>query len=52
MLLLLHFCSEGNASEFVNRVQKIRKDSGFELTDRIVVKLIGTWRIKRIYREI
>jgi isoleucyl-tRNA synthetase len=31
--------SEGNARELVNRVQKIRKDSGFELTDRIVVKV-------------
>jgi isoleucyl-tRNA synthetase len=31
--------SEGNAREFVNRIQKIRKDSGFELTDRIVVKV-------------
>ncbi|HUQ65587.1 MAG TPA: isoleucine--tRNA ligase [Flavitalea sp.] len=31
--------SEGNARELVNRVQKIRKDSGLELTDRIVVKL-------------
>jgi len=30
--------SEGNAREFVNRIQKIRKDSGFELTDRIIVK--------------
>jgi len=30
---------EGNAREFVNRVQKIRKDSGFELTDRIEVKV-------------
>jgi len=28
---------EGNAREFVNRVQNIRKDSGFELTDRIAV---------------
>ncbi|MBK7678584.1 MAG: isoleucine--tRNA ligase [Chitinophagaceae bacterium] len=28
---------EGNAREFVNRIQKIRKDSGFELTDRIEV---------------
>jgi len=33
--------SEGNAREFVNRIQKIRKDSGFELTDRIVVKVMG-----------
>jgi isoleucyl-tRNA synthetase len=31
--------SEGNAREFVNRVQNIRKDSGFELTDRIIVTL-------------
>ncbi|HSU26946.1 MAG TPA: isoleucine--tRNA ligase [Chitinophagaceae bacterium] len=31
--------AEGNAREFVNRIQKIRKDSGFELTDRIVVKV-------------
>ena len=30
---------EGNARELVNRIQKIRKDSGFELTDRILVKL-------------
>jgi isoleucyl-tRNA synthetase len=30
---------EGNARELVNRIQKIRKDSQFELTDRILVKL-------------
>ncbi|MBL7743413.1 MAG: isoleucine--tRNA ligase [Chitinophagaceae bacterium] len=29
--------AEGNAREFVNRIQKIRKDQGFELTDRIDV---------------
>jgi isoleucyl-tRNA synthetase len=29
--------AEGNAREFVNRIQKIRKDNGFELTDRIEV---------------
>ena len=29
--------AEGNAREFVNRIQKIRKDSGFELTDRVEV---------------
>lgn len=29
--------AEGYAREFVNRIQKIRKDSGFELTDRIDV---------------
>ncbi|OSZ73669.1 isoleucine--tRNA ligase [Chitinophagaceae bacterium IBVUCB2] len=31
--------AEGNAREFVNRIQKIRKDNGFELTDRIDVKV-------------
>jgi isoleucyl-tRNA synthetase len=31
--------SEGNARELVNRIQKIRKDSGYELTDRILVKV-------------
>ncbi|MGX5818444.1 isoleucine--tRNA ligase [Chitinophaga lutea] len=30
---------EGNARELVNRIQKIRKDSDFELTDRITVKV-------------
>ncbi len=33
--------SEGNARELVNRIQKIRKDSNFELTDRIIVKVTG-----------
>ena len=31
--------AEGNAREFVNRIQKIRKDSGFDLTDRIAVSV-------------
>jgi isoleucyl-tRNA synthetase len=26
---------EGNARELVNRIQNIRKDSGFEVTDKI-----------------
>ena len=30
---------EGNAREFINRIQSIRKESGFELTDRIEVKV-------------
>ncbi|RYZ32129.1 MAG: hypothetical protein EOP49_37975 [Sphingobacteriales bacterium] len=30
---------EGNARELVNRIQRIRKDSGLELTDRIVVTI-------------
>ncbi len=31
--------SEGLAREFVNKIQKIRKDSNFELTDRIAVSI-------------
>ena len=30
---------EGDAREFINRVQNIRKESGFDLTDRIFVEL-------------
>jgi isoleucyl-tRNA synthetase len=30
---------EGNAREFINRVQNIRKDKNFELTDRIIVEV-------------
>jgi len=30
---------EGNARELVNRIQKIRKESGLELTDRILVEI-------------
>src|SRR5579863_2338098 len=30
---------EGYAREFVNRIQKIRKDNGYDLTDRILVKV-------------
>jgi len=30
---------EGIAREFVNRIQNIRKSSGYEITDRIVVKI-------------
>jgi len=38
--------NEGNAREFVNRIQKIRKESGFELTDRIMVKVAATNGLK------
>jgi len=31
---------EGDAREFVNRIQNIRKESGFELTDRIFVTVL------------
>jgi isoleucyl-tRNA synthetase len=32
--------NEGNARELVNRIQKIRKESGFDLTDRIAVQVL------------
>ncbi len=31
---------EGDAREFVNKIQNIRKDSGYELTDRIEVSVL------------
>lgn len=33
--------AEGQAREFVNRIQKIRKESNFDLTDRVDVKVSG-----------
>ena len=33
---------EGIAREFVNRVQNFRKDSGFEVTDKISIALLDT----------
>ncbi|MBI2730326.1 MAG: isoleucine--tRNA ligase [Sphingobacteriales bacterium] len=38
--------NEGNAREIVNRIQKIRKDNGYELTDRIVVKITDNGQLK------
>lgn len=32
--------AEGNAREFVNKVQNLRKDKDFEVTDKILVKLL------------
>ncbi len=34
--------AEGLAREFVNRVQNMRKDAGFDVTDRIKVKFTGS----------
>ena len=38
--------NEGNARELVNRIQKIRKDNGYELTDKIQVKISETPTLK------
>jgi isoleucyl-tRNA synthetase len=37
---------EGDAREFINRIQNIRKESGFELTDRIFVDVLDNSQIK------
>jgi isoleucyl-tRNA synthetase len=37
---------EGEARELVNRIQNLRKDKGFELTDRINVKVFGPENIR------
>ena len=37
---------EGEAREFVNRVQNIRKESGFDLTDRIFVNVLDHTLLK------
>jgi isoleucyl-tRNA synthetase len=38
--------NEGNARELVNRIQKIRKDNGYEVTDRILVKIAEATTLK------
>jgi isoleucyl-tRNA synthetase len=38
---------EGEAREFVNRIQNIRKESGFALTDRILVEVFAPETINR-----
>jgi isoleucyl-tRNA synthetase len=38
---------EGDAREFVNRVQNIRKDKGFDLTDRIFVNVLDNTSLKQ-----
>jgi len=38
---------EGIARELVNRIQNLRKDSGFEVTDRIDVKLQKDEKIEK-----
>ena len=42
---------EGNARELVNRIQKIRKDQEFELTDRIRVQIGGAQTLEGTIRE-
>ncbi|MDQ6815471.1 MAG: class I tRNA ligase family protein, partial [Bacteroidota bacterium] len=36
---------EGEAREFINRIQNLRKDSGFEVTDRININIVENARL-------
>ncbi len=38
--------AEGIAREFVNRIQNMRKDSGFDVTDRIKIKFNGSEKLE------
>lgn len=42
---------EGYARELVNRVQKLRKEAGFQVTDRIEVKLSGNEILKEVLKD-
>ena len=42
---------EGDAREFVNRIQNIRKESGFNLTDKIIVKLSANEALQASFSE-
>ncbi|MBV7441778.1 isoleucine--tRNA ligase [Weeksellaceae bacterium TAE3-ERU29] len=43
--------AEGLARELVNRIQNLRKDSGLEVTDRIIIELQETPEIKKAVEE-
>lgn len=43
--------NEGNAREFVNRIQSIRKESGFELTDKILVTIVENHELQSSIME-
>lgn len=42
---------EGLAREFINRVQNMRKDSGFEVTDRITIRVSASDRLTSAIRS-
>jgi isoleucyl-tRNA synthetase len=43
--------NEGVAREFVNRVQNMRKDTGFEVTDRIRINFETSARVREAVRQ-
>ena len=42
---------EGIAREFVSKVQNLRKEKGFNITDRIVISYYGTERLDKVLKE-
>jgi isoleucyl-tRNA synthetase len=42
---------EGNARELVNRVQNIRKEANFELTDKILLRIVDNTDLKDAINE-
>ena len=42
---------EGNARELVNRVQNIRKEANFELTDKILLQIVDNQHLKESINE-
>jgi len=42
---------EGNARELINRVQNIRKDANFELTDKILLQIVDNTNMKDAVNE-
>jgi len=42
---------EGNARELVNRVQNIRKEANFELTDKILLRIVDNTELKDAINE-
>ncbi len=42
---MMNLIAEGLAREFVNRIQNMRKDAGFEVTDKIKIKFNGSDKI-------
>lgn len=42
---------EGTARELINRVQNLRKSSGYDVTDRIRLRYAGTDQMDRVFRS-
>jgi isoleucyl-tRNA synthetase len=43
--------NEGNARELVNRVQNIRKEANFDLTDKILLRIVDNTNLKDAINE-